>query len=338
MSQITAVGLDTSKHVFHAVGFNRAGKEGLRRKLRRNQVLQFFAQLPPTVVGLETCGGSHHWARALEKLGHTVRLIPARDVRALRRGQKNDFNDARAIAEALGRPEQRFVPIKQLIDHDYQLLQRLRRGYVDSRTAQGNRIRGLLAEYGLIVPKGLASLRRRVPEILEDADNDLSPVVRHLLHQALQHLQQLDQLITHCNQQMHEQLKGDEIAQRLLAQPGFGPVLTSCWRAKVGDGRWFKRGREVSASIGIVPRQHTTGGRPQLLGITKCGDKELRTLIIHASRSVVRHAHKKDDELSRWVCQVMARRGIHKATVALANKMARRAWAITVYGDEFRSH
>ena len=338
MSQITAVGLDTSKHVFHAMGFNQAGKMHLRKKLRRTQVLKFFAQLPPTVVGLETCGGSHYWARELEKLGHTVRLIPARDVRALRRGQKNDFNDARAIAEALGRPEQRFVPIKQLIDHDYQLLQRLRRGYVDARTAQGNRLRGLLAEYGLIVPKGLAALRRRVPEILEDADNDLSAVVRHLLHQGLEHLRHLDEQIAICNQQMQEQLQGDEVAQRLLAEQGFGPVLTSCWRARIGDGRWFRRGREVSASVGLVPRQHTTGGRPQLLGITKSGDKELRTLLVHAARSVVRHAHKKDDELSRWICQVMARRGIHKATVALANKMARRAWAITVYGDEVRSY
>ena len=338
MNQITAVGLDTSKQVFHALGFNRAGTAKLRKKLRRNRVLKFFAQLPPTVIGMEACSGSHHWARELEKLGHTVRLIPARDVRALRRGQKNDFNDARAIAEALGRPEQRFVPIKSVTDHDYQLLQRLRRGYINARTAQSNRIRGLLAEYGLVLPKGLAALRRRVPELLEDGDNVLSPVVRHLLHQALEYIRQLDEQIAVCDQQMKQQLQDDEQAQRLLAEPGFGEVLTACWRAKIGDGRWFRRGRDVSAAIGLVPRQHTTGDRPRLLGITKSGDKELRSLLIHGARAVVIHAHKKDDPLSRWICQVKARRGIHKATVALANKMARRAWAITVYGDEVKSY
>ncbi len=338
MSQITTIGLDTAKHVFHALGFDRAWKEQLRKKLRRNRVLKFFAQLPSTVVAMEACSGSHYWARELQKLGHTVRLIPARDVRVLRRGQKNDFNDARAIAEAAGRPDQRFVPIKGVTDHDFQLLQRLRRGYINARTAQSNRIRGLLAEYGLVLPKGLAALRRRIPELLEDGDNDLSTVVRHLLHQALEYLRHLDQQIATCDQQMKQQLQHDELAQRLLAEPGLGEVSVACWRAVIGDGRWFRRGRDVSAAIGLVPRQHTTGGRPQLLGITKSGDKELRSLLIHGARSVVRHAHKKDDPLSHWICQLIARRGIHKATVALANKMARRAWAITVYGDEVRSY
>jgi len=336
MSQITTIGLDTSKQVFHLVGLNRAGKVVHRKMLRRHQVLRYFARMPPTVIGMETCGGSHYWGRELGKLGHTIRLVPARDVRVLRRGQKNDYNDALAIAEAIRRPAQRFVSVKGVSDHDFQLLQRLRRGYLNARTRQANRMRGLLAEYGLVIPKGLTAVRRRVPELLEDPDTDLSAVVRSLLHQAWQHLQQLDEQIEECNRQMNEQLKPDELAQRLLATPGFGPVVTSCWRAKIGDGRQFRRGRDVAAAIGLVPRQHTTGGRPQLLGITKSGDKELRSLLIHGARSVVIHAHKKTDPLSRWVCQVKDWRGTHKATVALANKLARIAWAMSVHATEYQ--
>jgi transposase len=336
VNQITTIGLDTSKHVFHVVGLNQVGKVVLRKRLSRRQLLPFFAQLPMSLVGIETCGGSHHWARELQALGHTVRLIPARDVRALLRGQKNDYNDALAIAEAFNRPQQRFTPIRRMEEHDLQALHRLRRGYLDERTALTNRLRGLLAEYGLIVPKGLASLRRHLPELLEDAEQPLTDFVRRLLWDAWQHLQALDQQIQHCDEQLKVQLKTDVQAQRLLQIPGFGPIVASTWRARMGDGRQFRRGRDAAAACGLVPRQHTTGGRPQLLGITKCGDKELRSLLIHGARAVVIHAHKKDDALSRWVCAVKARRGIHKATVALANKMARMAWAMSVTETDYQ--
>jgi transposase len=330
VNQITTIGLDTSKQVFHVVGLNQAGQVTLRKQLSRRRLLPFFAQLPASLVGIETCGGSHHWARELQSLGHSVRLIPARDVRALLRGQKNDYHDALAIAEAVGRPQQRFTAVHRIEEHDLQALHRLRRGYLDERTALSNRLRGLLTEYGIVVPKGISSLRRRLPELLEDAEQTLSDFVRSLLWNGWQHLRALDQQIQHCDEQLKAQLKTDAVAQRLLQIPGFGPVVASTWRARMGDGRQFRRGRDAAAACGLVPRQHTTGGRPQLLGITKCGDKELRSLLIHGARSVVIHAHRKDDALSRWVCQVKARRGIHKATVALANKMARIAWAISV--------
>ena len=335
MQQITTIGLDTAKNVFHVVGLNQAGKLVLRKQLSRAQVVRFFAQLPAARIGIETCGGSHYWGRQLQQLGHDVKLIPARDVKALLRGQKNDYNDALAIAEALGRPQQRFVSLKRADEHDLQALHRLRRGYIGERTALTNRLRGLLAEYGVIVPTGIASLRRRLPELLEDAAQPLSALVRACLWQALQHLYRLDEQLRHCDAQLHEQLRTDARAQRLLHIPGFGPVVASNWSARMGDCRQFRRGRDAAAACGLVPRQHTTGGRPQLLGITKRGDKELRCLLIHGARSVVIHAHKKDDALSRWVCQVKARRGIHKATVALANKMARMAWALSVQETDY---
>lgn len=335
MNQITTIGLDTSKNVFHVVGINQAGKTVIRKQLRRKQVLRFFVQQSPSVIGIETCGGSHYWARELIKLGHQVRLVPARDVKALVRGQKNDYHDALAIAEAVGRPQQRFSAIKQPSDHDAQALHRLRRGYIGERTALGNRLRGLLTEHGLVIAKGLTPLRRRIPELLEDGDNTLGRTTRDLLYRALQHLYQLDREIQHCDQQLQELVRDDEPCQRLMTAPGFGPMVASSWRARMGDCRQFRRGRDAAAACGLVPQQHTTGGRPRLLGITKRGDKELRTLLVHGARSVLQHAHKKDDELSLWVCQLVARCGYNKATVALANKMARIAWAMTVHKTDY---
>ena len=330
MNEITTIGLDTSKNMFHLVALNQAGKMQWRKQLRRAAVLRFFAQLPPSRVGIETCGGSHYWGRKLQQLGHEVCLIPACDVTPLVRSQKNDYNDALAIAEALGRPTQRFLAIKAAADHDIQALHRLRRGYIQERTALNNRIRGLLLEYGIAIPKGLAALRRVTLELLEDGDNGFGAMLRGLLHHSLQHLYGLDEQIAHCDQQLKGYVRAHEPIQRLMQVPGFGPVVASVWWARMGDGRQFRRGRDASAACGLVPQQDTTGGKPRLLGITKRGDKELRSLLVHGARAVVNHAHKKDDALSRWVCQVQARCGKNKATVALANKMARIAWAITI--------
>jgi transposase len=336
MTHTTSIGLDISKNTFHVLALNCSGKEAFRKQLRRHQVLRFFAQLPPSLIGIETCGGAHYWARQLRALGHQVRLIPAQAVKALRRGQKNDYNDALAIAEALTRPQQRFVPIKAESDHDIQALQRLRRGYIAERTALTNRMRGLLLEYGIAIGKGLAPLRRRIPELLEDGEQPLSALVRSLLHQAWQHLHALDEQIKDCDRQVNAYARHHEAVQRLMQIPGFGPVLGTTWHARMGNCQQFRRGRDASAAAGLVPRQDTTGGKPKLLGITKRGDKELRSLLVHGARSVVSHAHKKDDALSRWICQLVARQGKNKATVALANKMARIAWAMTVHQSDYQ--
>jgi len=254
MNQITTIGLDTSKNVFHVVALNRAGKVLLRKQLRRSKVLAYFAQLPRVRVGIETCGGSHYWARELEKLGHQACVLPSGDVKALLRGQKNDYNDALAIAECLGRPQQRLVRIKSETDHDGQALHRLRRGYIGERTALTNRMRGLLTEYGQVMPRGLAALRRRLPEWLEDGDMPFSALLRGLLYQALQHLYALDEQIHYCDQQLQLQVRDDARCQRLMQLPGFGPVVASHWSVRMGDCRQFRRGRDAAAACGLVPR------------------------------------------------------------------------------------
>ena len=336
MTHTTTIGLDISKNTFHVLALNRAGKEQFRKQLRRHQMLRYFAQCSPGLIGIETCGGAHYWARQLQALGHQVRLVPAQAVHALRRGQKNDYNDALAIAEAVRRPEQRFVAVKSESDHDIQALHRLRRGYIAERTALTNRMRGLLLEYGITIGKGLAPLRRRIPELLEDGEQPLSGLVRQLLHQALHHLYALDKQIKICDRELRLYARQHESVQRLMQIPGFGPVVGTMWHARMGNCQQFRRGRDASAASGLVPRQDTTGGKPKLRGITKRGDKELRSLLVHGARSVVNHAHKKDDELNRWICQLVARKGKNKATVALANKMARIAWAMTVHQTDYQ--
>lgn len=335
MSEITTVGLDLAKNVFHVVYLDRHGREVGKKMLRRNQVLGWFANLPPCLVGMEACAGSHYWARELQALGHEVRLIPAQHVKAYVRGQKNDYNDARAIAEALGRPGMRCVPPKSQAQQDIQALHRLRSGVVDDRTALCNQLRGLLAEYGIVVPQGVGRLRRRIPELLEDGENGLNALFRQLLERGYQQLCELDGHIKYYSGLIKQGAREREAERRLCTIPGFGPVVAGAFYATVGDGRGYRRGRDVSAALGMVPRQHSSGGKAVLLGITKRGDRYLRSLLVHGARSVVRRAPGKEDRLSRWVQRLVAERGVNKATVALANKLARIGWAVlrhnTVY-------
>ena len=326
--QITTVGLDLAKNVFHMVGCDARGQESKRKLLRRWQVLAFFAQLPACLIGMEACASAHYWAREVEALGHRVRLIPARHVKAYVRGNKNDYNDARAIAEAVTRPGMRFVAIKTVAQQDVQALHRVREGQIKARTALCNQVRGLLGEYGIVVPQGVNALRRRLPEILEDAENGLSEFFRALLAERYRALQGLDTQVKESTQAVQAQSQRDEACQRLQSVPGFGPIVASVFASQVGDGEGYRRGRDVAASLGLVPRQHSSGGKTVLLGISKRGDRYLRSLLIHGARAVVRQADKKEDRLSRWINRVRAERGVNKATVALANKMARMGWAV----------
>ena len=323
MDKITTIGLDLAKQVFHVVGFDARGKEVRKKMLRRSQVLSFFAQLPACQIGMEACAGAHHWARQLQQLGHQVRLIPAQHVRAYVQGNKNDYNDARAIAEAMSRPRMRFVPVKTVAQQDVQALHRLRQGCLKDRTALANRLRGVLGEYGIVLPKGVALLRRRLPELLEQPDNGLSEELRRLLAQGYQRLRELDAHIEAYTHQVHTQARQSPPCQRLQRLPGYGPILASAFHGQVGDGHGYRRGRDVSAASGLVPRQHSSGGKPTLLGISKRGDRYLRALLVHGARSVVRQAARKDDPLSRWINRIRAERGFNKAAVAMANKMAR---------------
>jgi len=331
MSEITTIGLDLAKNVFHVVGCDARGKRVLRKRLSRRQVLSWFARQNPCLVGMEACASAHYWARELRQLGHEVKLIPAQHVKAYLRGNKNDYNDALAIAEAVVRPEMRFVAIKTAEEQDIQALHRLRAQRIRERTALGNQLRGLLAEYGIIIPQGVGALKRRLPEILEDGENGLSECFRRLLYQAWQQLQELEAHLKAYDREVARVAQAHEACCRLQTIPGFGPVVATVFYSRIGQGEGFRRGRDVSASLGLVPRQHSTGGKEVLLGISKRGDSYLRGLLIHGARSVIRQARHKTDRLSRWIMQLVARRGHNKAAVALANKMARMGWAILAY-------
>jgi transposase len=335
MGNITTIGLDLAKHVFHVVCCGERGKVITKKVLRRGQMLRFFGTLERALVGMEACASAHHWARQLQSLGHRVALIPPQYVKAYLRGNKNDYNDALAIAEAVIRPQMRFVSVKTVAQQDIQALHRLREQRLKERTALCNQLRGLMAEYGIVLPKGVNTLRHRLPELLEDAQNGLSDLCRRLLTQSYRQLQELDSHIDCYARELRSQSQQDDACQRLQTVPGFGPIVASVFHSVVGGGQAYRRGRDVSASLGLVPRQHSSGGKNNLLGISKRGDRYLRSLLIHGARAVVTQAGRKADRLSRWVSRLKAARGMNRATVALANKLARIGWAVlhnhTVY-------
>jgi transposase len=325
----TVIGLDIAKQIFHLVGLDATGKKVIKKTLRRTKLLSYFANLKPCVIGMEGCASSHYWARELSKLRHQVKLLPAQYVKPYVRGNKNDYNDALAIAEASRIPEMREVRVKTVEQQSIQALHRLRRGAVGDRTKLCNQVRGLLAEFGIIMNQGISTLRKKLPEIIEDAENELHWVFRDALALKYQQLCQLDTLVNELTKFIEKEAKQHPQIKQLQSIPGFGAIVASTFFSVIGDGKAFKKGRDVSASLGLVPRQHSSGGKNTLLGISKRGDKYLRSLLVHGARSVVNHAHKKDDALSLWVTRLVNTRGKNKATVALANKLARIAWAVT---------
>ncbi len=325
---VTTVGLDLAKNVFHIVGLNAQGQEKMKKRLSRGQVLKYFANTPSCLIGMEACAGAHYFARELTQLGHEAKLIPPQYVKAYVRGQKNDTNDARAIAEAVRAPQMRFVAAKTVAQQDLQALARLREGTLRARTALANRLRGLLGEYGIVMAQGVNTLRRAVPDLLEDASNGLSERFRRLLAQGREQLTELDAHIEVLTTELKAAAQEDDRARRLQTIPGFGPIVASVFTGAVGDGSQYRRGREASAAVGLTPRQHSTGGKSRLLGISKRGDRYLRCLLVHGARSVVIAAKRKDDPLSRWINRLRETRGINKATVALANKLTRIGWAV----------
>ena len=334
--KITTIGLDLAKNIFHVVCLDAHGKEVKKRMLRRNQVLEFFTQMPPCQVSMEACAGSHYWGRQLRALGHNVKLISPQHVKPYLRGNKNDYNDARAIAEAVTRPEMPTVGIKTVAEQDMQALHRMRSQCLRDRTALSNSIRGLLGEYGIVFTKGVATLRRKIPEVLEDAGNGLSLRFRHCLARRYEQLVEVEGHITFYTKELNRLSEQDEACQRLQTVPGFGPIVASAFRSVIGDGRAYARGRDAAASIGLVPRQYSSGGKTVLLGISKRGNKYLRKQLIHGARSVVLQAVNKTDPLSLWINRIRQERGWNKAVVALANKMARIGWAVLRHGTRYQ--
>ncbi len=332
---ITTIGLDIAKSVFQVHGCDRNGKTVMRKQLKRNQVLAYFANLPASLVGLEACGGAHYWARELNKLGHDARLVSPQFVKPYVKGNKNDANDAEAICEAVGRPTMRFVPLKSVEQQDIQVLHRIRSGSVKERTALANRIRGLLGEYGIVVAKGLAALRRQLPEILEDADNHLTVIARQLFAELQEQLIEIDKRVSDYGDKIQALHQGSEVSRRLAQVPGIGPITATALLASLGDGKAFSSPRQVASWLGLVPKQSSSGGKPKLLGISKRGDVYLRTLLIHGARAVVKTAAAKEDSQSRWINDLVKRRNRNIAAVAVANKNARIVWALLTKAEAY---
>lgn len=331
----TTVGLDIAKRVFHAVGFDDRGQEGFKKCLKREQVKPFFAQLPACVVILETCCGAQYWQRELTALGHTVKLIAAQHVRAFVRGNKNDYNDARAIAEAGTRPGMRFVSPKTESQQTLQSVLRMRELQVGQRTALTNQLRGLLADYGIVFAQGFSALRKGVGELLDDNNQTLSVPLRRLFGTLYEQWAVVDQYLAEYDRQLQQLAKADADVQRLCTIPGFGYVVASTFVSVVGDGKAYKNGRAVSACLGLVPKQHSSGGKEVLLGISKRGDRYLRSVLIHGARSVLQQASRHHDRLRRWGLNLSESRGKNIATVALANKLARIGWAVLRTRSEY---
>lgn len=332
---VTRIGLDLAKNVFQIHGVDRDERVVIKRKCTRRQVREYFEKLPPCRIGMEACASAHYWARVFSRMGHEVKLIAPQFVKPYVKSQKNDANDAEAICEAVGRPNMRFVTAKTVAQQDMLAVHRIRSELVRQRTAKANQIRGLLAEYGVIVPVGINTLRRALPEIQEDVENGLSDLFRRLLIGLQADLIELDQRVEQLDGEIQTAAKENEIARRLQSIPGIGPITATALAASVGDGRQFQRGRDMAAWLGLPPGQHSSGGKDRLLGMSKRGDRYLRTLLIHGARAVIQTAANKTDPRSRWIVGVVARRHKNVAAVALANKNARIAWALIVRGGAY---
>lgn len=336
MKTITTLGIDLAKNVFQLHGVNKRGVAVLRKKVRRSSLLPFLANLPPCLIGLEASSGAHRWQCEMEALGHEVRQMNPAFVKPYRKAGKNDMLDAEAICEAVTRPTMRFVARKSQEQLDIQALHRVRERLVKSRTALSNQARGILAEHGIVLPKAVSRLRQALPALASDLDNELTPACRALMAEFWEELRDLDARILFKDKQLREIVRNSEACKRLMSVPGVGTATATAMVAAVGDAKQFKGSRQMAAWIGLVPRQHSSGGTTTLLGITKRGDTYLRTLLIHGARAILRHVQSQNTALSRWLAALEKRRGACRAIVALANKLARICWAVLVRGESYR--
>jgi transposase len=332
----TVIGIDLAKNVFQLHGVDAKGRAVLKQRLRRSQLLPFVAQLPAAIIGIEACAGAFHWARQFERHGHTVRIISPQFVKPFIRGNKNDGNDAAAICEAVQRPHMRFVPPKSIEQQDVQTLHRARQRLVNHRTALLCQIRGVLLDRGIVFGPSATRVRRMVPAMLADPTVDLSPMTRETLTCLLELLRELDARVKTFDQRIDRVFRASPVCQRLAGLEGVGPKTATAIVAAVGDGRDFKNGRHMAAWLGLVPRHRASGDRLTMGRISKRGDQQLRTLLVHGARAVVRTAARKTDTKSQWVNALVQRRGATRAIVALANKNARILWALLAHGDDYR--
>jgi transposase len=335
---VAFIGIDLAKNVFQLHGVDANGQAVLKRRLRREGLLAEIAELEPCVIGVEACTGAFYWQRQFEALGHTVKVIAPQYVKPFVKHQKNDQNDAEAICTALMLPNMKFVPTKSEEQQDIQALHRARRRLVNHRTALVSQMRGLLLDRGIPIALSIGRARRAIPEILGNQTNGLSAMSREIIGDLFDFLGQIDAQITTFDRHIDAVFKSNEDCRRIARICGVGPKTATAVVAAVGDGREFKNGRHLAAWMGLVPRQHSSGDKRLLMGISKRGDRHLRTLLIHGARSVVRVAQRKTDPFSQWVNSLRERRGMNRAIVAVANKNARIIWAMLNRNEEFRAH
>lgn len=332
---IARIGMDLAKNVFEIHGVDDRDKAVIRKTLRREEINRFFANLPPCLVAMEACSGAHYWAGMLTDLGHEVRLISPQFVKPYVKTNKSDLNDAEAICEAASRPNMRFVAIKSGEQLSIQASHRIRSRLVGNRTSLANQIRGILAEFGIVVARNLVALRRRLPEILGSDRVALNPLIRSLILDLQDELVAADDRVRAYDRRIKQLCKDSEVCRRLERIEGIGPLTATALVAAAGNASSFGNGRQFAAWLGLVPRQHSSGGRARLLGISKRGDSYIRTLLIHGARAVLGRIGYKTDPRSRWLQKLCGRRPYNVAAVALANKNARIAWALLRYGEAY---
>jgi transposase len=325
---VSVIGLDIAKNIFVAVGLDVRGKQIVKAKLNRSEVLPFFANYLPTAIGIEACAGAHYWARKLNGLGHDARLIAAQHVKPFVKGSKNDTNDAHAIAEVRSRASTKYVQINTEAQQDMQMLHRARQGVMGERKALICRLRALIGEYGVVFALGAVRFRKELSKWLGSPDNGLSGLALRTLQELTAQLDAKEMQLDQYDKRIGQIAKEDVRATRLMQVPGVGKLTATAVLAAVSDPHHFGSGRDMAANLGLVPRQHSSGGKEVLLGITKRGDSYLRTLLIHGARSALRVAHEKPDRMLRWALKLQQRKNAKIAAVALANKMARVIWAM----------
>lgn len=344
MKEVTLLSIDLAKNVFELVGDDALGKEVLKRRLRRNKLLNFIANLPPCTIAIEACIASHYWARKFQAYGHTIKMMPAKFVKPYRLGQKNDYQDAIAIGEAARSSKIRLVQVNTIEQQDLMMIHRIRARLVKERTRLTNQIRGVLVEYGIFLPTGFASLKKGILEALASEDNELSFFAKGLIEDQFSHWQTLEADIQRYDNLLEAKTYEREDCQRIMKIEGIGTKTASAIVAQIGNGSEFKKGRDCSAYMGLVPKQHSSGDKKKLYGIPKReGNRELRSLLIHGARSVVSVVMKKvknnkplENYRQQWIAKLVEKRGFNKAVVALANKNARIIWAVLSSGNEYQ--
>jgi transposase len=335
--QVTTVGLDIAKHIFQVHGADAQGRPVLKRRLARGKVLEFFATLPACLIGLEACAAAHYWARELAKLGHTVRLMPPQYVKPYVKTNKHDAADAEACCEAVQRPGMRFVPVKGEDQQSVLMLHRVREQLLKQRTAMVNALRAHLAEFGIVAAQRRTGLRELLAVVADIEDQRLPPLAREPLQVLAEHLRALEERLAALDRRLVQMARDDEACARLAAVPGIGPVIATALVATVGDAKTFTSGRHLAAWLGLVPRQHSSGGKERRLGLSKRGDAYLRRQLVHGARALVAVAKGREGGLWAWVGGLLARRPHNVVVAAVANKLARIAWALLSRGEIYRA-